>query len=169
MHLLLWLSQTAPAVWARESESIWAYPTILFLHTLGLGFLVGFTTAIDFRVLGFSEEVPLAPMERFFRLAWIGFWVNAISGTALLIMAPAKLENPAFIVKMTCITLGVVDMIWLRREVFGMRVAALGGGRAAVVSQTGRMLAIASLMLWGGAITAGRLMAYIGPQVVGRS
>jgi len=45
MSYLLWLSRTGPAVWARESESIWAYPTILFLHTLGLGLLVGFTMA----------------------------------------------------------------------------------------------------------------------------
>ena len=88
MTYLLWLSRTAPAVWARESESIWAYPTILFLHTLGLGVLVGFTTAIDFRILGFSSSLPLVPMGRFFRLVWIGFWINALSGTALLVMAP---------------------------------------------------------------------------------
>ncbi len=78
-HDLSFVAQpTAPAVWARESESIWAYPTILFLHTLGLGVLVGFTTAIDFRILGFSSHLPLAPMGRFFRLVWIGFWINAL-------------------------------------------------------------------------------------------
>jgi hypothetical protein len=161
MSYLLWFSRTAPAVWARESESIWAYPTILFLHTLGLGLLVGFTTAIDFRILGFSSRLPLAPMGRFFRLVWIGFWINALSGTALLIMAPAKLSNPTFVVKMVCIGLGVVTMVWIKREVFrpGLATAVSEPSRASTLA---RVLAVSSLLLWAGAITAGRLMAYIG-------
>jgi hypothetical protein len=161
MTYLLWLSRTAPAVWARESESIWAYPTILFLHTLGLGLLVGFTTAIDFRILGFSSRLPLAPMGRYFRLVWIGFWINALSGTALLVMAPAKLSNPTFAVKMACIGLGVVTAMWIKREVFRPGLGA-GNSETAGVSTLARVLAISSLLLWMGAITAGRLMAYIG-------
>jgi hypothetical protein len=161
MSYLLWLSRTAPAVWARESESIWAYPTILFLHTLGLGLLVGFTTAIDFRILGFSSHLPLAPLGRFFRLVWIGFWINALSGTALLVMAPAKLSNPTFIIKMVCIGLGVVTMVWIRREVFRPGLTA-GASEIAGASALARVLAISSLLLWAGAITAGRLMAYVG-------
>jgi len=161
MTYLLWLSRTAPAVWARESESIWAYPTILFLHTLGLGLLVGFTTAIDFRILGFSPRLPLAPMGRFFRLVWIGFWINALSGTALLVMAPAKLSNPTFAVKMACIGLGVVTAMWIKREVFRPGLGT-GASDTAGVSTLAKVLAISSLLLWTGAITAGRLMAYIG-------
>jgi len=163
VNVLLWLSNTAPAVRARESESIWACPTILFLHTFGLAMLVGFTAAIDFRVLGFSPQLPLAPLRRFFRFIWIGFWINAASGTMLLIMAPAKLANPAFIVKMTCIAVGVVNMLWLRREVFG-RGADVGGRGEFFVSSLGKVLAASSLALWAAAITAGRLMAYVGSQ-----
>jgi len=162
MSLLTWLSMTAFAVWMRESESVWAYPTILFLHTLGLGILVGFTTAIDIRVLGFTEQLPLAPLERFFRFVWIGFWINAVSGTALLIMMPAKAANPAFIVKMTFIGLGVVNIWWLRRRVFhDPSTQELGS-----VPLAGKLLAAASLVLWAGAITAGRLMAYVGAEFV---
>ena len=36
-----WLEGSALGVWTRESPSIWAYPTILTLHTVGLGVLVG--------------------------------------------------------------------------------------------------------------------------------
>jgi hypothetical protein len=161
MSLLQQLSNTDFAVWMRESESIWAYPTILFLHTFGLGLLVGFTTAIDFRVLGFSSRLPLAPMERFFRYVWIGFWINAVSGTLLLVMAPAKLSNPAFGIKMTCIGLGIVNAMWLKRLVFRRGPA---GENPAVVSAGGKMLAVASLVVWSGAILAGRLMAYVGAR-----
>jgi hypothetical protein len=118
---------------------------------------------IDFRVLGFSAHVPLAPLGRFFRFIWIGFWINAASGTMLLIMAPAKLANPTFIVKMTCIVLGVVNMLWLDREVFRHRPDTRGISGLAV-SWLGKVLAATSLALWAGAITAGRLMAYIGVQ-----
>lgn len=156
MELLQWLSTTPPAVWARESESVWAYPTILFLHTLGLSLLVGFATAIDFRVLGFSPALPLAPMGRFFRYVWIGFWINAISGAWLLIMTPAKVTNVAFLVKMTCIALGVVTLWWLKRAEFR------GGEERSTASTVGKMLAAASVVLWIGAIVAGRLMAYVG-------
>jgi hypothetical protein len=160
MSVLAWLSQTDLAVWGRESESVWAYPTILFLHTLGLGLLVGFTTAIDFRILGFSSRLPLAPMGRFFRIVWMGFWINAVSGTALLIMAPAKLQNPTFIVKMVCIALGVLTMVGIKREVF--RSGQTSSVMVADVSSRGRMLAAGSLLLWACAIVAGRLTAYLG-------
>src|SRR5262249_63923 len=106
---------------------------------------------------------PLAPLGRFFRFIWIGFWINAVSGTALLILAPSKLANPAFEIKMTCILLGVIDMLWLRRVAFP-RSRESSPARASDVPPLGKALAIASLVLWAGAITAGRLMAYVGPQ-----
>ena len=37
----VWLENSAIGVWTRESPSIWAYPTVLTLHTIGLGMLVG--------------------------------------------------------------------------------------------------------------------------------
>ena len=158
MSLLQWLSTTAPAAWARESETIWGYPAILFLHTFGLAVLVGFTSAIDFRVLGFTKDMPLAPMAKFFRLIWIGFWINAVSGTALLIMTPSKLANPAFLVKMACIALGVVNMWLLKRHLF----RTTHGPEAAPIHLWATILAVSSLLLWTGAITAGRLTAYVG-------
>ena len=156
MSVLVWLSNTAPAVWARESESVWGYPTILFLHTFGLGLLVGFTAAIDFRVLGFAPDLPLGLLARFFRYIWIGFWINVASGTALLIMSPGKLSNPAFIFKMAFIALGVVNIWLLKRRVFPEH------DTFHAVPRAGRILAAASLALWAGAITAGRLIAYVG-------
>jgi hypothetical protein len=156
MTFLVWLSHTAPAVWARESDSVWGYPTILFLHTFGLAILVGFTAAIDCRILGFATQVPLAPVERFFRFIWFGFWVNAVSGTALLIMTPAKLLNPAFLWKMSFIVLGVVNMMLLKRRAF-----RTGSGQHDPTAGA-KVLAATSLALWAGAITAGRLMAYVG-------
>jgi len=159
MSFLASIENTAVASWVRESSSLWAYPTILFLHTVGLGFLVGLNAAIDLRILGVARRLPLAPLEKFYRVMWAAFWVNALSGTLLLVAdATTKLTNPVFYIKMSFVALGVVTMIWIRRRVF--RDPAVD---RAPVAQLGRVLATASLLFWLGAITAGRLMAYLGP------
>jgi hypothetical protein len=159
MSFLLSLENSAFGTWVRESRSVLAYPTILFLHTVGLGFVVGLSAAIDLRILGIARAIPLAPMEKFYKVLWAAFWVNALSGTALLIAdATTKLTNPVFYVKMSFVALAAINMMMLRRQVFrrpAMDIAAVAG--------FGRVLAITSLVLWGGAITAGRLMAYLGP------
>jgi hypothetical protein len=159
MSFLVSLENSAFAVWVRESSSLWAYPTILFLHTVGLGFLVGLNAAIDLRILGVARRIPLEPMETFYKIMWAAFWINALSGAALLVAdATTKLTNPVFYIKMGFVALAVINMAVLRRRVF--RRAANG---VAALAGVGRALAITSLIFWGGAITAGRLMAYFGP------
>src|SRR5438094_462869 len=119
MEFFHYLEQTGFAAWIRESDSIWAYPTILFLHTIGLGIVVGINSAIDLRILGLASRLPLEPLEGLFPLMWVGFWINAASGTLLLIAdASTKLANPVFYIKMGFIALAVVDVFVIRTRVF---------------------------------------------------
>src|SRR5512146_1022530 len=119
MQFLATLEHSAFGIWVREAPTIWAYATILFLHTVGLGFVVGANVAIDLRILGVARDMPLAPMRKLFPWMWAGFIVNALSGVALLIAdATTKLGNPVFLVKMAFITLGVVNMGWSKRKLF---------------------------------------------------
>jgi hypothetical protein len=159
MEFLLKLEQSGFGTWVRESPSLFAYPTILFLHTVGLGLLVGVNVAIDLRILGFASELPLAPMRRFFPYMWAGFWVNAASGVALLIAdASTKMVNPVFLIKIGLIVAAVVNTAVIRRRVFSD-----GSPECSGLSLKARALAVVSLLLWLGSITTGRLMAYIGP------
>ena len=41
MEWLMALQGSMCTTWVRESNSIWAYPTVLTLHTVGFGILVG--------------------------------------------------------------------------------------------------------------------------------
>ena len=117
MEFLAWLENTGFGTWVRESPSVFAYPTILFLHTVGLGFLVGTNIVIDLRLLGFAAEAPLAPLDKFFPVMWVGFWINAVSGTALLIAdATTKFANPVFFIKMAFVALSVINMVLIRRR-----------------------------------------------------
>jgi hypothetical protein len=161
MAFLAWLSGSPVGEWV--SGSTWAYPSLLFVHTLGLGVLVGLNSAIGLRLLGFAPRVPVAAMEPLFPYMWAGFWVNAVSGSVLFIGdAPKKAANPSFIVKLVLIGLAVVVMRKLKRHAFPIaeNLIASNLSSPSVVTGRARMLAAMSLLLWAGAITAGRLMAY---------
>ncbi len=154
--LFVWLESSSFSVWVRESNSVFAFPAILSLHTIGMGLVAGLNAAIDLRILGFAPRVPLMEMKRFFPLVWIAFWVNAASGVVLLIGYPTKaLTNPVFYSKLLFIALGLAVLMLLKRHVF--RDPRLDENP---VPRKGRMLAVASLACWTGAITAGRLLAY---------
>jgi hypothetical protein len=160
MQFLASLEHSAFGTWVREAPTIWAYATILFLHTVGLGFVVGVNVAIDLRILGVARQIPLAPMRKLFPWMWAGFIVNALSGIALLIAdATTKLANPVFLVKMAFITLGVVNMAWSKRRLFDDPAAL----EQVPATSHAKRVAIVSLILWIGATTAGRLMGYLGP------
>ena len=80
VQFLVWLQETPFSRWVAASTSLWAYPSILTAHTVGLGILVGGNIAVDLRLLGFLPGTPLAPFERLFPVMWAGFWINALSG-----------------------------------------------------------------------------------------
>ena len=95
---LAWVESTALSQWVVGSPSMFAFPGILVLHAIGMGFAVGVSVAIDLRILGVASRVPLAEMRRFLPVLWAGFWLNAASGVLLLIGYPTKaLTNPCSI------------------------------------------------------------------------
>src|SRR2546428_12460947 len=115
MEFLFRLEQMGFSKWVRESSSILAFPSILLLHTIGMGVVVGINAGIDLRILGIAPALPLAPMERFIPLLWLGFWVNAATGIVLVMVdATAKFSNPDFYVKMGLIGLPLINFRLLR-------------------------------------------------------
>ncbi len=154
---LIWLSSTNFAKWINESETIFGYSGILFLHTFGLAIVVGLSTAIDLRLLGAASRMSITAMRPLFRYMWLGFCVNALSGAMLFAAdAPRKAANPLFELKLALVAIGVAVMAVIERRMLQMEFGAPGAG-----SQSGlRMLAVASLLIWAAAIAAGRLVAY---------
>jgi len=152
---LIWLESTALSQWIVGSESMFAFPGILALHAIGMGFAVGICLALDLRVLGVAPGVRIAEMRRFVPVVWAAFWLNAVSGVLLLIGYPTKaLTNPVFYLKLLLIGVG----LWLFRRI-GRRVFDDAGDERAQ-SPLMQRLAIFSLVCWVGAITAGRFLAY---------
>jgi hypothetical protein len=151
------LQESGLATWLRESDSLWALPTILTLHTLGLAVLAGSSWAFDLRVLGIGRSIPLAPYRTMFTIMWAGFWINLVTGLLLFSAdAERKAVSTTFLVKMFFVAVGVVTLVMLRKHVYGSE-----GAPAERVSSTAKLLATTSIVAWVVAISAGRLLAYI--------
>src|ERR1041385_4669319 len=153
MHaFFLGLQNSAFSAWVVGSDSIWAYPMILTMHTLGLGIVVGSAAVLDLRLLGVGPGIPVAEMRRVFPLFWLGFYINFGRGLMLFISEAAdKAAQPVFLVKLALVIIGVIVTSRLRHVAFD----------APAPPVRARTLAKVSLFVWAGAIVAGRLMAYL--------
>ena len=158
MEFLQQVESSGFSQWVKQSGSLWAFPGILLMHTYGMAVLVGVIAGIDLRILGVMPAVPLAPLKKFLPLVWVAFWVNAVTGTMLLAAdATSKMRNLDFGIKMAFIVLAVITQRVIQKRVFGDPEID-----ARPFSSNAKMLAVLSLVFWLGAITAGRLLAYVG-------
>jgi hypothetical protein len=156
MHWLTTLESTGLATWLRESGSIWAYPAVLTLHTTGLGVLVGANWTLDLRFLGVGRSIPLAPLRPLFRVMWVGFWLNLLTGVLLFAAdASTKGTTTVFFVKIALVIAAVIVAVAMQRSVYPREAAP------SRVPALASVLAALSIVLWLGAITTGRWMAYV--------
>ncbi len=159
MNFLLKLEQIPFCVWLRESDSVWAFPMFLFLHTLSMSIVAGLSATLDLVFLGLWPKLPTSPLERLYGPIWLGFWISTATGIVLTVAdATTRLTNPVFYVKMAFVFGGVWLLVLMRKRVFHDPELD-----HKVLPSSAKVLAWASLVCWLGAITAGRLLAYLGP------
>jgi hypothetical protein len=118
--------------------------------------LVGAAAMIDLRLLGFGRGIPIESMRTLFTVIWAGFWLNLVTGSMLFVADATKRGTSViFLVKLGLIALGVVTLVLIKRKVYN------AASEPVTVTGTVKLLALASLLLWAAAITAGRLLAYV--------
>jgi hypothetical protein len=150
------LQNSAFTEWFLGSPSIWAYPTVLTLHTIGMAILVGASVVINVRVLQVAGALPLGGLRPLYRFIWIGFTINFLSGLVLFITEAAdRVVDPVFYLKIGSIAVALWLGAMVKRRAIDRRDAL---HHASVQS---RWFAAASLSCWTIAIVAGRLMAYV--------
>lgn len=157
MSFLEWLQSTW--IGTTIAESLWGYPTFETMHAVGMAMLIGSLGLIDLRVLGYKPALPLIETRSLLPLAWIGFTLNAFSGTLLFMSNAVEFfDNIMFRWKIVLIVLGGINAALLSRQIF--RDAPAG---AAVVPATvsAKWLAATSLVFWFAAIVCGRFIAYV--------
>jgi hypothetical protein len=156
MGVLIWLESSPLAVWVHESPSVWAQPTVLTLHTMGMAVLVGASWVLDLRLLGISRNVPLSAFRWVFPAVAVGLIVNLVTGVLLFAQrATTWGTSIPFLIKMCLVIASVATLVPIRSHVFR------SDGEPREVSGSARFLAIASILAWSGAVTAGRLLAYL--------
>lgn len=133
------------------------YPAAEILHILGFVLLVGSIVALDLRLLGAGRAIPIRPMAQLLLpLSRFGF-VLAICMGFLLFSADAAhvVGNPAFQAKLLLIVAALINIALAHagpwRRAAAWRTEASGSAKIA---------AFLSLLLWIGAVCAGRLIAY---------
>ena len=155
-HFFVWLEATDFSTWMRESDSIWAFPTILTIHTVSMGFLAGISGAIDLRILGFAPRTPLLEMKKFLPVLWSSLAISVVTGINLVIAYPTKaLTNPIFYLKLVLIALSLYMV-----RLISQRVLTDSGLDFGPVPRNVKLLAFASLVCWLLLIWAGRALPY---------
>ena len=138
----------------RESPSVWAFPTVLTLHTIGLAILVGASWLLDLRLLGINRDTPLSAYRWVFPAIAFGLILNLVTGVFLFIKNASTWGTAfPFGVKMLLVVVSVLLLLPIRKYVNRTDAGEAGGNV--------RLPAIASILAWAGAVTAGRLLAYL--------
>jgi hypothetical protein len=147
-----WIEEGALNDFLTESSSIFVFPSILVLHALGMGLLVGTHFAIALRMLGVAPRVPLRSMAGFIPVARLGLIINVFSGILLLISYPTKaLTNPLFFVKLSLIALALLVFANIKKDIFV---------KDAPPREPSTRKAVLLIFLWAATIAAGRFLAY---------
>jgi hypothetical protein len=150
------LQDSAFTDWFLGSDSIWTYPTVLTLHTVGMAILVGASFVIHLRILQVAGAIPLHRLQALYRFVWFGFAVNLLSGLVLFVTEAAdRIVDPVFYIKMCSIAAALSFGSIVKRNAIDRT------DPQHVPSASSRFLAAASLGLWTVAIVSGRLMAYL--------
>jgi hypothetical protein len=151
-----WLQSQSVPTWVSESDSIWGFPTVLFLHSVGMGLSAGAAFIIGLRLLGVGRPLPVSSLRVLFKIFWGGFVLNFVTGS-LLFAAHATTTGyvPMYYAKLALILVGVILLFPMRRFVDS-------DASDGVIPAHLRALALVSLGVWIGVITTGRLIAYFG-------
>ena len=156
---LIALEASALGDWLR-GLGVWTYGLLNLGHIAGISALFGSVLLLDLRLLGFWRPSPLAAISRpTVPVSIVGFCVAAIAGVSMLTFnASEYYGNPFLLLKFAAIGLALVNVA------VTTRIPAWRDHRRRELSATERrQLAAAgglSLVLWGSALAAGRMIGY---------
>jgi hypothetical protein len=155
LEFLAWL-ESLPPIEALKTSFI-AYPLVNALHILAIGALVTTVILMDLRILGFWSFIDRADFVRLMRrVALTSFAVAVLAGLPMFaIQAQQYVTNPAFVTKMALILVAGLNFLAMQR------LAAAGHADARSERFGAKVSAVTSILLWLGALVAGRLIGFV--------
>lgn len=154
--LLQALAAWPVAAFFRSSTA--GYATLNAAHIFSLALLVGSIVALDLRILGLFRGTPLDAMAvPLSRIAAMGVVLAMTSGFLLFSVRPvAYAQNPAFLIKVSLVVLGIGNALNLRTK-RGWRDALAGEP----IADSVRAAAFRSIVIWMSAVLAGRWIGFL--------
>ncbi|WP_046118427.1 DUF6644 family protein [Ensifer aridi] len=154
--LLEWIGALPFAVAIRRSAALYIFANAA--HILSIGIIVGSILPLDLRLIGFFRSVPVGVVGPYLsRAAATGVALAILTGFCLFSVRPVEYAgNPAFLTKITLLTLGVLNAALLHMTP-QWRAAVKGGPLSLRV----RLSALLSMMIWIGAVLAGRWIGFL--------
>lgn len=155
MAVLEWIQNLPLSTSIAESDSLWwGYAWWLFVHALGMGLTAGLGFIICLRLLGVGRQIPVSSLRILFRVFWIGFYINLLSGVLLFMTDATGIARVwELYAKLVCLGLVLAVMARLRRFIDSDQSDGVIPPRIA-------NMAYACIVLWLAVITSGRLIAY---------
>lgn len=151
--------ENAPLAVAMRHD-LWLYPMVEIVHIWGFVVLVGSIVVLDLRLLGISRSISARALARHV-LPWtFGALILIVPSGLLMFIAHASdlIENRAFQVKLALLTLAGVNAAIFHTGAFrGYAKWERDLGTPPAV----KAHAAASLVIWAGVISCGRLLAYV--------
>jgi uncharacterized membrane protein len=133
----------------------WIWAVILDFHFFGLILLVVVVGILDMRVLGFSKQVPFAPLNQLLPWGLLGFAIQILSGLVIFMGMPIYYTwDLAFFLKVVAILLAGANLLVFYVTSVFRKCDAMGPGDDAPLSA--KFLAGTSMFLWLAVIVLGR-------------
>jgi hypothetical protein len=142
-------------------DSVWLFPVIETVHIFGIISLVGSTSILDLRLMGFTfRDEPVSKLaKRFLPWAWFGFIVQVVTGVLMFASEAAKMYgNWAFQIKMALILVAGLNAVVFHSLAF-KSVDKWDDDPVAPLSA--RVAGTVSILLWFGIVALGRWIAYV--------
>ena len=153
-----WLASTSGSI--ALHESLYMYPLVESSHVLFLMLFVGLTVILDVRLLGLAfTRVPVSDVvDRILPWVRFGFAIMVFTGVLLFYAIPVRTyQSVWFRAKMIMLVLAAINIAYFHYRVYPQKDAWDTDAR---LPWRVRRAGLASLILWGGIIVAGRFIAY---------
>ena len=156
-RLMEWINQSPVANAMNGTE--WAFPVVETIHFLGFALLIGTIAIVDLRLLGLGMRrqsaaqlaADLAPWTR------AGLAVMLITGPLMFSADAVRYYvNESFRIKMVCLLTAIGFHFTIHRRIARSLDSTTGDATVA-----GRLVAVVSLVLWTGVLSAGRMIAFV--------
>lgn len=156
MSFLAYLEASAFSQWVLIS--MLGFPTLIALHSVGMGVAVGLSLMVALRLNRTFIDFRAELLPKFMGVAVWGFLLNLVTGLALFVSRGQEYITAfVFLLKIMLVAVGAVILFWLRRRF----TQTTPTSDVLAADGLARGWSIVCAATWVGAVVSGRLIAYL--------